>query len=91
MTTADPYTLRHQPDSRRDVDQIAIIVLPGVKEPLSTVVHRRVGCPKVSPIQVHGEYLRCSKCYVPLTQLAQDHITHGLGAGYDERTNSFRV
>lgn len=91
MATADPYTLRGQPDFRIDVDQIAIVVLPGVKEPLSTIVHRRAGCPKVSPIQVHDGYLRCSKCYVPLTQFAQDHITHDLDAGYDERTNSFWV
>ena len=91
MITADPYTLEDQPDFRIDVDQIAVVVLSGVKESESTVVHRRAGCPKVSPIQVHAGYLRCSKCRVPLTQLAADHITHDLDAGYDERTNSFRV
>jgi hypothetical protein len=91
MTTTDSYTLQDQPDFRIDKDEIGIIVLPGVKESETTVVHRGAGCPKVSPIQVHAGYLRCSKCRVPLTQLAADHITHDLDAGYNERTNSFRV
>jgi hypothetical protein len=91
MTTADPYALQNQPDFRIDLDQLGLVVLPGVEKSESTVVHRRAGCPRVSPIQIHDGYLRCSKCYVPLTQLAQDHITHDLDAGYDERTNSFRV
>lgn len=91
MPKADPYTLGYQPDFRIDVDQIAVIVLPGIKEPISAVVHRRPGCPRVSPIQIHDGYLRCSKCYIPLTQFARDHITHDLDAGYDASTNSFWV
>ena len=83
--------LQPPPNLRIGVDQIGIVIIPGGKKPLSTVTHRRVGCPRVSPIQVHAEYLRCSKCYVPLTKLAADYITHNLGASYDESTNSFRV
>ena len=91
MPKAGPYALNRQPDFRIDADQIGVIILPGINEPISTVVHRRVGCPKVSPIQIHDGYLRCSKCYIPLTQPAQDYVTRDLDAGYDERTNSFWV
>ena len=84
--------LRAQPDPRIGTDQLAVVLLsPAVdKSSIRVYVHRRPGCPRVSPIQVYDGYLRCSKCYNPLTPEAASYV--GLSAdGYDERTNSFRV
>ncbi|KKL79694.1 hypothetical protein LCGC14_2012270 [marine sediment metagenome] len=84
--------LRAQPDPRIGTDQLAIVLLSTVvdKSPTRVYVHRRAGCPRVSPIQVYDGYLRCSKCCNPLTPEAASYV--GLSAdGYDERTNSFRI
>jgi len=81
-----------QPDPRISPDQIAIILLPSAagEVDIRVYVHRYPGCPRVSPIQVHDGYLRCSKCYNPLTPDAANYIELS-AEGYDERTNSFRA
>ena len=84
--------LRSQPDHRIGPDQLAIVTLSPAEgeSSIRIYVHRSTGCPKVSPIEVFDEYLRCSKCYIPLTPEAASYV--GLSAdGYDERTNSFRI
>jgi hypothetical protein len=84
--------LQAQPDPRIGADQIAIILLPPARpaEPsIRVYVHRYAGCPKVSPIQVHDGYLRCSRCCNPLTPEAVNYIELS-AEGYDEKTNSFR-
>ena len=90
--------IRRQPDPRIGTDQLALVTLPGTEarlpgaeeSPIEVWTHRYAGCPKVSTIEVYDGYLRCSKCYNPLTPEAASHV--GLRAGkYDEKTNSFRM
>ncbi len=90
--------LLEQPDPRIGTDQLALVSLPGTEarlpgakeSPIEVWAHRRAGCPKVSSIEVFDGYLRCSKCYNPLTTEAANHVGQTAGS-YDERTNSFRI